>query len=207
MCLFLSALTCLTITLLIQGELAHRLVKRLYGLTNKKDAMAQISKKYTRHQALHSAQGQEKYEAKLKGRLEDHHIISESRNTPVQLFEFVKINPNDLSKKVYLNPFYRLLAFAEIFRTLFLSCRTTFLAVFLGVIPSAMSLAYSQMKIEIQSAYATIQSMNIPQLASTTLRMTCGVTTIQSTRELTLLSWFHRLRRMLAPTLSGMLQS
>jgi hypothetical protein len=41
-------MTYLTIALL-QGELAHRLVKRLYGLTNKKDAMAQISKKYTRH--------------------------------------------------------------------------------------------------------------------------------------------------------------
>ena len=61
--------------------------------------MAQISKKYTRHQALHG--GQEKYEARLRGRLEDHHIISESRNMPVPLFEFVQTNPDDLSKKVY----------------------------------------------------------------------------------------------------------
>lgn len=169
--------------------------------------MAQISKKYTRHQALHSAQGQEKYEAKLKGRLEDHHIISESRNMPVQLFEFVQINPNDLSKKVYLTPLYRLLAFTEIFRTLFLSCRTTFSVVFLGATSTMMSSAFSKMKIEIQSAYATIQSMNIPQLASTTLRMTCGVTMIQSTHVHTLLSWFHHLRRTPMPNPSGMLQS
>jgi hypothetical protein len=35
-----------------QGELAHRLIKRLYGLTNKKDPMKQIGKKYNRHEAL-----------------------------------------------------------------------------------------------------------------------------------------------------------
>jgi len=34
-----------------QGELAHRLIKRLYGLTNKKDPMKQIGKKYNRHEA------------------------------------------------------------------------------------------------------------------------------------------------------------
>jgi hypothetical protein len=126
---------------------------------------------------------------------------------PVPLFEFVQTNPDDLSKKVYPNPLYRLLAFAEIFRILFLSCRTTFLAVSLGATPTVMSLAHSQMKIEIQSAYATIPSINISQLASTTLHMTCGVTMIQSTHKHTLLSWFHRLRPMLAPTLFGMLQS
>ncbi len=31
-----------------QSELAHRLIKRLYGLTNKKNAMTQVGKKYSR---------------------------------------------------------------------------------------------------------------------------------------------------------------
>jgi hypothetical protein len=35
-----------------QGELAHRLIKRFYGLTNKMDPMNQIGKKYNRHEAL-----------------------------------------------------------------------------------------------------------------------------------------------------------
>ncbi len=35
-----------------QGELAHRLIKRFYGLTNKRDPINQIGKKYNRHEAL-----------------------------------------------------------------------------------------------------------------------------------------------------------
>ncbi|KAF8162145.1 hypothetical protein BJ912DRAFT_1049701 [Pholiota molesta] len=70
------------------GELAHRLVKRLYGLTNKKNAIQQIGKKYSRKQALHLLEQYEMSEAS-KGRLEDHHIISTSRNTPIDIYQFV----------------------------------------------------------------------------------------------------------------------
>jgi hypothetical protein len=48
---------------LLQGELAHRLVKRLYGLTNKKDAIRQIGKKYSRQEAFRVAEKQEEKEA------------------------------------------------------------------------------------------------------------------------------------------------
>ncbi len=88
-------------TLLFKGELAHQLVKRLYRLTNKKDAMLQIGKKYSRLQALRNAECQEEQEASSKLRLKDHHIISESRNTPVSLFEFVQSQSNDPAIKVH----------------------------------------------------------------------------------------------------------
>ena len=75
-------------------------MKALYGLTNKKEAMVQISKKYSRQQALRSAERHEEIEASSKGRFEDHHIISESRNFPVQLFEFVQTNASNPATKV-----------------------------------------------------------------------------------------------------------
>ncbi|KAF8164087.1 hypothetical protein BJ912DRAFT_803408, partial [Pholiota molesta] len=76
------------------GELAHRLVKRFYGLTNKKNATEQIGKKYNRKQALQPIECHETEEAS-KGRLEDHHIISASRNQPINIYAFVLTNPND----------------------------------------------------------------------------------------------------------------
>jgi len=92
-----------------QGELAHRLIKSLYGLTNKKDAMKQIGKKYNRQEALRPSQNsselekQEVKEAATRS-LENHHIISESRNLPVSLFSFVQTNCNDPATKVQSDP-------------------------------------------------------------------------------------------------------
>ncbi len=83
-----------------QSELAHRLIKRLYGLTNKKDAMIQIGKKYARKEMFREGEGQEEQEASTNARLEDHHYISSSRNSPVSLFDFVQSTPNDPAKKV-----------------------------------------------------------------------------------------------------------
>ena len=64
-----------------EGELAHHLIKRLYGLTNKKDAMKQIGKKYNRQEALCTStnhlEAREMREAESKS-LANHHIISES---------------------------------------------------------------------------------------------------------------------------------
>ena len=48
-----------TTSSLLQGEQAHRLVKRLYGLTNKRNAIQQIGKKYSRIQDLRPAEQQE----------------------------------------------------------------------------------------------------------------------------------------------------
>ena len=89
------------ITLLNQGELAHQLVKQLYGLTNKKNAVQQISKKYSRQQAFrHRPEEQEEKAANEGvGCLSDHNIISCSRNDRLSLFSFSQEN-GDPAKKV-----------------------------------------------------------------------------------------------------------
>jgi hypothetical protein len=77
-------------------------VKRLYGLTNKKNAIQQISKKYSRQQALRHVEEQEEKETNQDvsvDRLGDHHIISHSRNERLDLFLFSQ-NNGDPAKKV-----------------------------------------------------------------------------------------------------------
>lgn len=89
-------------------------MKALYGLTNKKDAMTQISKKYNRQRALvRNAERHEEIEAGSKGRFEDHHIISESRNFPVQLFEFIRTNASNPATMVLQLNFVVLAAVAH----------------------------------------------------------------------------------------------
>ena len=83
-----------------QSELAHRLIKRLYGLTNKKNAIIQIGKKYARKEMFREGEGREEQEASTNTQLQDHHYISSSRNSPVSLFSFVRSSPNDPAKKV-----------------------------------------------------------------------------------------------------------
>ena len=86
-----------------QGELAHRLIKRFYGLTNKKDPMNQIGKKYNRHEALRpSADHSELHETKEADSesIAGHHVISKSRNSPIFLFNFVQTNSKDPATKV-----------------------------------------------------------------------------------------------------------
>lgn len=76
-------------------------MKRLYGLTNKKNAVQQIGQKYSRQQSFQRCpEEQEEKEAnKGTGRLSDHHIISPSRNERLDLFSFSRAN-NDPAKKV-----------------------------------------------------------------------------------------------------------
>jgi hypothetical protein len=83
-----------------QGELAHRLVKQLYSLTNKKNAIQQIGKKYTRQQAFLSAERQEEKEADRVSYLSDHHVISHTKNAPLNLLSFAQTN-GDPAKKVW----------------------------------------------------------------------------------------------------------
>lgn len=64
--------------------------------------MKQIGKKVIRHEAFRGAKKREIEEARQKPRLEEHHYISPSRNTPIQLFNFVCANPNDPAKKAGL---------------------------------------------------------------------------------------------------------
>jgi len=77
-------------------------IKRLYGLTNKKDAIKQIAKKYCRQESFRQQEyeQQEEADAAQNGKLEDHHIISPSRNYPVALFPFLQVSSEDPAKKV-----------------------------------------------------------------------------------------------------------
>lgn len=59
--------------------------------------MEQIGKKYIRKEALRT-HGED--EETMQASLEDHHSISESRNTPISIFNFVQTNPQDSAKLV-----------------------------------------------------------------------------------------------------------
>ena len=88
-----------------QGEFAHRIVKRLFALTNKKDAVTQIATKY-RREARSSEAKASRVDHQLD--VEDsevvapelHHHISHSRNSPLKLRNFLRCNPEDPAKKV-----------------------------------------------------------------------------------------------------------
>lgn len=62
--------------------------------------MTQIGKKYARKEMFREGEGQEEQEASTNTRVQDHHYISLSRNSPVSLFEFALTSPNDPAKKV-----------------------------------------------------------------------------------------------------------
>lgn len=95
-----------------QGELAHRLVKRLYGLTNKQDAREQIARRYRRAHHFNisesgdHSQGGTAPDRHMSSRddadnfPELHHTISNSRNNPVQLASFSSTNTQDPAAKV-----------------------------------------------------------------------------------------------------------
>ena len=88
-----------------QGEFAHRIVKRLFILTNKKDAVTQIATKY-RREARSSEVGASKVGRQLDAEEleaaapELHHHISHSRNSPLEIRDFLRHHPEDPAKKV-----------------------------------------------------------------------------------------------------------
>ena len=93
---------------ILQGELAHRLVKRLYGLTNKKDAPEQIARRYRRAHHFGASEPRDtsqpdKHTSARDDDMDDspelHHTITNSRNNPVQLASFSS-NTQDPATKV-----------------------------------------------------------------------------------------------------------
>jgi len=82
----------------------HRVVKRFYEMTNKRDATKQIAKRHRREVAAQHRpfdasdikQSQEEIPS------EHHHHISASKNKSLQLATFVRADPNDPAKKVCL---------------------------------------------------------------------------------------------------------
>lgn len=118
--------------------------------------MKQIGKKYSRQQALHHAEHQELQEASSNTRLKDHHIISESRNMPVPLFEFVRANLHIPAMKVYSFLFFVYGYCLMTFSCLFLNCRTIFLVVCLSAALIMVVVLLLQKMTETQFVYGTI---------------------------------------------------
>ena len=83
---------------LLQGELAHRLVKRLYGLTNKKDAPEQIAHRYRR--AHHFKPSEPSDPSQPDDSPEFHHSITASRNDSIELASFSSSKTRDPAAKV-----------------------------------------------------------------------------------------------------------
>jgi len=65
--------------------------------------MKQIGKKYNRREALRpsssSPEESEANEADSRS-LDNHHVVSESRNSPISLFNFIQTNKKDPAMKV-----------------------------------------------------------------------------------------------------------
>ena len=88
-----------TLRIYLQGELAHRLVKRLYGLTNKQDAPKQVARRYCRESHFGSSKSHDPTLAPAWISEDDspndfpelHHTITESRNNPISLSSFSSV--------------------------------------------------------------------------------------------------------------------
>jgi len=80
-------------------------VKRLFALTNKKDAVTQIATKY-RREARSSDARAVRVDRELELEQSEivapelHYHISGSRNTPLKIRKFLRDNPEDPAKKV-----------------------------------------------------------------------------------------------------------
>jgi hypothetical protein len=97
----------------LKGETAHRVVKRLYGLTNKRTATKQIGARYRRMEAAQLAQRKAlKSRCNLKFQQSSYtppddldmnvrYYISKSRNYPVDIWSFLRSNKTDPSLKVF----------------------------------------------------------------------------------------------------------
>jgi len=101
----LNVYSCNRALIACQGEFAHRIVKRLFALTNKKDAVTQIATKY-RREARSSEMKTPRADHQLDVEESEvvapelHHHISHSRNSPLKIRNFLHHNPGDPAKKV-----------------------------------------------------------------------------------------------------------
>jgi hypothetical protein len=90
-----------------QGELAHKIVKCLYGLTNKRNAEHQIAKRYRRLERARSALDRKRLHGltKQKTTIQEHnepggdselrYYISPSKNYPQDIFGTLHNNKDD----------------------------------------------------------------------------------------------------------------
>ena len=92
-----------------QGELAHKVVKRLYGSTNKRNAERQIAKRYQRlerarlaidRKQLHAhtmtqQKSMDNKDDQVDGDSDLRYYISPSKNRPVDIFDTIRNNKGD----------------------------------------------------------------------------------------------------------------
>lgn len=87
-----------------QGELAHKIVKRLYGSTNKRKAEHQIAKRYRRlerarlaldRKRRHNQKTINQKDTQLDGDQELRYYISPSKNHPQDIFGTLRSNRGD----------------------------------------------------------------------------------------------------------------
>jgi len=90
-----------------QGELAHKIVKHLYGLTNKRNAEHQIAKRYRRLERAHLALDWKQLHGltNQKTTIQEHnqpdgdselrYHISPSKNHPQDIFGTLRSNKDD----------------------------------------------------------------------------------------------------------------
>ena len=152
----------------LQGELAHRVVKRLYGLTNKKNAAEQISRRYQRTHHFntsesldppHGVTAPDTHESNdsADNLPELHHTISRSLNNPLYLASFSSTSTQDPAAKVGPDtPQRHSGSHCLVHRTSFTSSVSISLAESLARVLTVMTLASSQMKRGTQSESSTI---------------------------------------------------
>ena len=83
-----------------QGEFAHQVVKHLFALMNKKDAVTQIATKYCREACSSNTRAMKvEHELELEQlevvAPELHHHILHSWNSPLKFRKFLHDNPED----------------------------------------------------------------------------------------------------------------
>jgi hypothetical protein len=100
-----------------QGELAHKVVKRLYGSTNKRHAEQQIAKRYQRLERARLALDRKQLYARTQQKLMDNkddqvegdsdlqYHISQSKNQPLDIFDTIRKNRGDPAFHVCLTDF------------------------------------------------------------------------------------------------------
>lgn len=150
----------------MQGELAHRLVKRLYGLTNKKDAPEQIARHYRRGHHFdgpgsHGPSQPDERESRQHSdgdSAEFHHTITTSRNNRLELASFSSNNPQDPATKVRPHTPLRLSSSHLASRILSTSFVSISSVDSLAEVSMAMTPASSQMKNETRSGSSTMPS-------------------------------------------------
>ena len=82
-----------------QEELAHWLVKQLYGRTNKRDATKQIGKRVRQLEQAQVAAEQRKIKNSMDDiieiNLDTRYQVSNSRNDPINIYAYVYANRGD----------------------------------------------------------------------------------------------------------------